>query len=45
MFHWAKTMNSLNISAGQVLSLFRSMRDVQLALPGLPVQQATAYLC
>ncbi|MBW2476325.1 MAG: hypothetical protein JRE63_03255 [Deltaproteobacteria bacterium] len=45
MFHWDKAMNSLNISAGQILSLFRSMRDVQLVLPGLPVQQATAYLC
>jgi hypothetical protein len=45
MFRWEKTLSSLAVPAGAVLHLFRSMRDVQLALPGLPAQEASAYLC
>jgi hypothetical protein len=45
MFRWEKSLSSLTVPAGAVLHLFRSMRDVQLALPGLPAQEASAYLC
>jgi len=45
MFRWEKALSSLAVPAGAVLHLFRSMRDVQLALPGLPAQEASAYLC
>lgn len=45
MFQWDKSIKSLDIAIGEVVQLFRSMRDVQLALPGLPAQEATAYLC
>jgi hypothetical protein len=45
MFQWDKTINAINIPAGKVINLFRSMRDVQLALPGVPAQLASAFLC
>jgi len=45
MFRWEKSFSSLAVPAGAVLHLFRSIRDVQLALPGLPAQEASAYLC
>lgn len=45
MYKWDRSTSCLDISAQHVISLFRSMRDVQLVLPGLPIQQATAYLC
>jgi hypothetical protein len=45
MFRWEKSLSALDVPAGVVLHLFRSMRDVQLALPGLPAQEASAYLC
>ena len=45
MFRWEKSLSALAVPAGAVLHLFRSMRDVQLALPGLPAQEASAYLC
>ena len=45
MFRWEKTIQTLNIPVSKVLRLFRSMRDVQLALPGLPPQEASAFLC
>ena len=45
MFLWDKTINRIDISSHKVLHLFKSMRDVQMALPGIPAQQATAYLC
>jgi hypothetical protein len=45
MFQWDKTVKTLDVPVGKVLHLFRSMRDVQLALPGLPAQEARAYLC
>jgi len=45
MFQWDKSITTLDAPAGKVIQLFRSMRNVQLALPGLPAQEATAYLC
>lgn len=45
MFHWDKSINAINIPASKVLHLFRSMREVQLALPGVFAQQASAFLC
>ena len=45
MFRWEKALSTLDVPAAAVLHLFRSMRDVQLALPGLPSQEASAYLC
>ena len=45
MFQWDKSINAINISASKVVNLFRSMREVQLALPGVSAQQASAFLC
>jgi hypothetical protein len=45
MFQWDKSISKLEVTAGDVIHLFRSVSDVQLALPGLPAQPATAYLC
>ena len=45
MFQWDKSINAINIPASKVLHLFRSMREVQLALPGVSAQQASAFLC
>lgn len=45
MFKWDKSINAIDISASKVAHLFRSMREVQLALPGVSAQQASAYLC
>lgn len=45
MFQWDKSVNAINVPACKVVHLFRSMREVQLALPGIPAQQAGAYLC
>jgi hypothetical protein len=45
MFQWDKSINSINIPASRVVNLFRSMREVQLALPGVSAQQASAFLC
>lgn len=45
MFVWDKSIQKIDVAAGQVVQLFRSMRDVQMVLPGLPVQLASAYLC
>lgn len=45
MFQWDKSINAINVSASKVVHLFRSMREVQLALPGVSAQQASAYLC
>lgn len=45
MFVWDQSMRAIMVPAGQVIHLFRSMRDVQLALPGVSAQEATAYLC
>jgi len=45
MFTWDKSTQSINLPASKVVALFRSMREVQLALPGVSAQQASAYLC
>ena len=45
MFQWDKSITTLELPAAKTIHLFRSMRDVQLALPGLPAQEASAYLC
>jgi hypothetical protein len=45
MFHWRKEIVRLDIPASQVFHLERSLSAVQVALPGLPAQEATAYLC
>lgn len=45
MFKWDKSSQAINLPASQVVTLFRSMRELQLALPGVPAQQASAYLC
>lgn len=45
MFQWEKSIKSMDVPVGEVVHLYRSMRDVQLALPGLQAQEATAYLC
>ena len=45
MFQWDKSINAIDVSADKVVHLFRSMREVQLALPGVSAQQASAYLC
>jgi len=45
MFEWDKTISAINIPASKVIHLFRSIRDVQLALPGVPAQLASAFLC
>ncbi|MDH3997972.1 MAG: hypothetical protein OET90_03940 [Desulfuromonadales bacterium] len=45
MFQWDKSVKSLDVTANDVVHLFRSMREVQIALPGFPAQQASAYLC
>ena len=45
MFTWDKSIHAINLPASKVVALFRSMREVQLALPGVPAQQASAYLC
>lgn len=45
MFQWEKSIKSMDVPVEEVVHLYRSMRDVQLALPGLPAQEATAYLC
>lgn len=45
MFRWHKEIERLDIPASQVLHLERSLSVAQVALPGLPSQEATAYLC
>lgn len=45
MYQWDKSIKSMDVPATEVERLYRSMRDVQLALPGMPAQEATAYLC
>lgn len=45
MFIWDESIHGLDVPADNVIHLFRSMRDVQLALPGISAQQASAYLC
>lgn len=45
MFQWDKSVKAINLPASTVVNLFRSMREVQLALPGVQAQEASAYLC
>ena len=45
MLQWDKSISSLGVPASGVINLFRSMREVQMALPGHPAQQTSAYLC
>ena len=45
MFQWDKSINNIDVESGKVLHLFKSMREVQLALPGVTAQEASAYLC
>ncbi len=45
MFSWKKDLTRLEVPAGRVLKLMQSMSDVQVVLPGMPGQMATAYLC
>lgn len=44
MFIWDESIHGLDVPADKVINLFRSIRDVQLALPGISAQQASAYL-
>ena len=45
MFELNEKLNRLDIPAKNVLRLHRSLGDVQIALPGLSSQMATAYIC
>lgn len=45
MFRLHNDVTRLDIPVQRVLRLERSLGDVQVALPGLPAQHATAYLC
>lgn len=44
-WHKDRELDRLRIPASQVLDLKRSLSTVQIALPGFPSQEATAYLC
>jgi hypothetical protein len=45
MFQLDTSTRCVDIPANRVVHLFRSMREVQMALPGFSSQQASAYLC
>jgi hypothetical protein len=45
MFQFNKKLKRLDIPAKNVLRLQRSLGDVQIALPGITAQRATAYVC
>lgn len=45
MFKWQEEVDHLDIPANRVLRLHRSLNEVQIALPGVPSQEATAYVC
>lgn len=45
MFIRDESMHSIDVPADHVVRLYRSMREIQLALPGVSAQQASAYLC
>ncbi len=45
MYRWQKELDKLAISWRRVLRLQRSFNRIQVALPGFPSQEATAYLC
>ncbi len=45
MFEWDKNSERLEVSPERVRRLFCSLGDTQVALPGLPSQKSSAYLC
>ncbi len=45
MFKWSESVGAIDVPADKVVHLFRSMRDVQLALPGISAQLSSAYVC
>ena len=45
MFKWDKSIHAINVPVCKVVHLFRSMRELQLALPGVSSQQASAFIC
>lgn len=45
MFKWSESVTCIDVPADKVIHLFRSMRDVQLALPGIHAQLASAFIC
>jgi hypothetical protein len=45
MFLWQKELDRLAVPGRKVLRLQQSFNRIQVALPGLPSQEATAYLC
>lgn len=45
MFKLNESISTIDVPADRVVHLFRSMRDVQLALPGNQSQLASAYIC
>lgn len=45
MFQWDKSIHAINVPACEVVYLYRSMRELQLALPGVSSQQASAFIC
>lgn len=45
MFQFNEKLKRLDIPAKNVLRLQRSLGDVQVALPGIKAQRATAYVC
>ncbi len=44
MFHWKKETPGLEVPPRKVLRVFRSLSDVQVGLPGLPSQLASAFV-
>lgn len=45
MFQWDRNTVRLALPAERVLRLHRSLGEIQVALPGLPAQQAEAFVC
>lgn len=45
MFQYNEKLKRLDIPAKNILRLQRSLGDVQVALPGIKAQRATAYVC
>ncbi|OHB32557.1 MAG: hypothetical protein A2X84_07855 [Desulfuromonadaceae bacterium GWC2_58_13] len=45
MFEWDKACERLEVAPERVRRLLRSLGDTQVALPGLPSQKSSAYLC
>jgi hypothetical protein len=45
MFEWDKTSQRLDVAPERVRRLFRCLGDTQVALPGLPSQKSSVYLC